>query len=117
MPRSTVFGLVHRLAGDELERDRTAMRALLARDAMVRISDLIQAVDPRDMGTERSSRGSEAARAAADLGRVLQALEPKRDQEAVIPTIQVFTGISPPSEEEAQPVEPAAVPDGKVTLQ
>lgn len=117
MPVSTVFGLVHRLMGDEkIEKDRNSLRALLARNAMMRIAALIDHAVASDMGTERSSRGSEAARAAADLGRVLQSIEPKKDAELVIPEINVYTGIAPPSEEEALPA-PAVGPDGKVTIQ
>jgi hypothetical protein len=115
--RSTVYSIVHRLKKDEeIERERTAMRVLLAHDAMAKIGYLIEEIDPREMGTERSSRGSEAARAAADLGRVLQSLEPKKDADIVIPEIHVFTGIAPPSDDEA-PVQGATGPDGKVTIQ
>jgi hypothetical protein len=116
MPFTTVWHICERLGRDSLEQERTALRARLMRDALGKAAAVIVLVEPGELGSERSSRGAEAARALADMGRFIQGLEPKKDQDVVIPEIHVFTGIAPPSEDEA-PVQPATGPDGKVTIQ
>lgn len=119
MPLSTVFGMVKRVGGDRLEEHRRAMRADLATKIWKRVTRLAGVVTPKSVGIAgRSSRGAEAARAAADLSRVMAVLEPKEttadDGRAL--AINVFTGLAPASEDEVE-VQAQPGPDGKVTLQ
>lgn len=97
MPKSTVFGIVQRVGGDGLEQHRTAMRADIARRIWDKVAVLADAVNLNELGTEKSSRGFEAARAAESLSRVAAALEPKDKDRGEMPVaVTVAFGFTPP---------------------
>ncbi len=99
MPTETVFGICKRLGRDELTELRLSKRADLADKAWANIGDLIAVVTPANCGTERSSKGLEAARAAGELARIAHLLEPpEADQEVGPTTINVYGGMRPPPE-------------------
>lgn len=102
VPRQTVHDIVRRLSGDGLADLRQKLRADLAEEAWAMSRDLIRHVIPENMGTERSSKGSESARAALDLAKIAGLLhrvdQPAAGGEALapVPLITVFTGLAPP---------------------
>jgi hypothetical protein len=103
MKLSTVWGIVQRIGRDDLEEDRKATRADIALEVWNKIRELIPVVRPSTLGTEKSSQGFEAARAADSLARIAAALEPKdRDQGGAPPVINVYTGLKPASDEPAK---------------
>jgi len=99
MPTETVFSICTRLGGDELAELRLSKRADLAEKARASIGELITVVTPANCGTERSSRGLEAARAAGELARIAHLLAPpEQEQDAAPTTINVYSGMRPPPE-------------------
>jgi hypothetical protein len=109
LPARTVINIVKRLAGDELAELRLAMRSDLAAMAWARIDDLLNAITPENLGTEHSSQGLEAARAARELARIARLLEPpeERDRVAPPPVIRVYPGVMRPCEMDHQDGEHA----------
>jgi hypothetical protein len=99
IPRRTVCDLVHHAAGDDLAHLRLEYRKDLAQEAHEAIGELLPIVRPANLGSEHSSRGSEAARAALDLAKVASLLDPReKENGGVPPVINVYTGVSPPPE-------------------
>lgn len=101
MPVQTVFEIVERLSGDrgELGRLRNAMRADMIHKSFGRVDEVIDLIRPDELGTEKSSRGLEAARAVGELGRFIAGLEPKQQDVPVGDTIiNISTGMKPPPE-------------------
>jgi len=99
LPTETVFSICKRLGSDKLAELRLSKRADLAGKAWTNIAELIGVVTPANLGTERSSKGLEAARAAGELARIAHLLEPPAVEADEVPTeIHIHTGMRPPPE-------------------
>jgi hypothetical protein len=114
LPARTVVNVVKRLANDELADLRLSIRADLVEKAWSKVDKLIDVVTPENLGTPRSSRGLEAARAAGELARVAHLLEPpEREAEPGPTVINLCTCLSPSTEEDHREGKhsDSAVPD------
>lgn len=94
MPVSTVRGILNRMSGDALAKMRAAMRERLARECWETVREMARHARKQipTMG------GGEAARAAADLGKMARHIEPPdageaQDHELHI-TVHAVPGVS-----------------------
>jgi hypothetical protein len=99
LPTRTVANIVKRLANDDLAELRSALRTDLAEKAFSKIAELIALVTPDNLGTARSSKGLEAARAAGEIGRIAALVKPAEiEGEPSQTTIVLCTCMKPPPE-------------------
>ncbi len=97
----TVWDIVDRLSAEQgttVAALRNARRCDMANKMWDRVDELISEVMPEQLGTEKASRGLEAARALGELGRLAYLMEPKTDAVVGTTEIHVHTGMKPPRE-------------------